>query len=243
MGSVFIGTSGWHHRAWRQSFYPPNLDKEAQLIHYASQFGCVEIAESFFRLPERHTFARWVEKTPHNFQLAVIAPRTITHYKMLKNCENQLDTLFTRLRELAPKIGPVVFQLPPRWRCNLRRLEAFSERLPDTFRYVFEFQDATWHHRDVYELMEKCKIGLCLRADGDSRPSLTATADLVYLRLPSPASSTTGSFHPQTLRGWAGRVHGWLRKGKDVYVIFVGEDPDAVLKNATRIRKYLTPVG
>ena len=103
MGSIYLGTSGWRHRQWEKSFYPDELDPESQLSYYAIQFGCVEIAESFFRLPERHTFAGWVEHTPEHFRLTVRAPRIITHYKKLKSCENQLDTLFTRLRNLGPK--------------------------------------------------------------------------------------------------------------------------------------------
>ena len=241
VSSVFLGISGWQHRPWQESFYPQTLGKEDQLAYYATQFGCVEIAESFFHLPERHTFARWVESTPQNFQLSVLAPRVITHYKKLKNCENQIDTLFTRLRGLETKIGPVVFQLPSRWHCNLRRLEEFSRRLPESFGYVFEFQDATWHTRDVFKLLEKNGFGLTVPLDDPSRPSLITTSDIVYLRLRSPKNSKTGSYHPQTLRGWAGRIHGWTRKGKNVYVLFDGEDSSAVLKNAQRIRKYLEP--
>ena len=214
MGSIYLGTSGWRHRQWEKSFYPDELDPESQLSYYAIQFGCVEIAESFFRLPERHTFAGWVEHTPEHFRLTVRAPRIITHYKKLKSCENQLDTLFTRLRNLGPKIGPVVFQLPPRWRCNLRRLEQFARRLPDELRYVFEFQDPTWHTRDVYALLEQHGFGLTVPPDAVSGNLLTTTADIVYLRLSSPKSSTTGNHHPQTLRGWAGRAHGWDPQGK-----------------------------
>ena len=239
MSIVYLGTSGWRHRQWETSFYPHELAREDQLSYYANQFGCVEVAESFFRLPERHTFASWVEHTPEHFRLTIRAPRIITHYKKLKSCENQVDTLCTRLRDLGPKIGPVVFQLPSRWRCNVRRLEEFARRLPNQLRYVFEFLDSSWHTRDVYTLLEKHRFGLTVPADAVSKNLLVTTADIVYLRLPSPKSSSTGSYHPQSLRGWAGRAHGWTRKGKVVYLLFDGEDSNAVLKNAQRIRRYL----
>ena len=179
----------------------------------------------------------------HPAELSTFRSCTTCHHPLqkLKNCENQIDTLFTRLRGLETKIGPVVFQLPSRWRCNLRRLEEFSRRLPESFRYVFEFQDATWHTRDVFKLLEKNGFGLTVPLDDPSRPCLITTTDIVYLRLRSPKNSKTGSYHAQTLRGWAGRIHGWTRKGKNVYVLFDGEDSSAVLKNAQRIRKYLEP--
>ena len=243
MSEIFLGTSGWQHRAWRESFYPENLDHNDRLTHYASQFGCVEISESFYRLPERHDFARWIEITPDDFRFTILAPRVITHYKKLKGCENQVDTLVTRLRGLGPKIGPVVFRLPPRWRCNLRRLEEFARRLPDELRYVFEFRDSTWHTRDVYQTLENHRFALSVPACDLSRKPLTTTSDIVYLRLPSPKDSAIGSYHPQTLRGWAGRARGWTRKGKSVYVVFDGEDSNAVLKNTQRIRKYIKQFG
>ena len=239
MSAIFLGTSGWQHRAWQQSFYPGNLDDKNRLPYYASQFECVEIVESFFRLPDRHTFAHWIEITPEDFRFTVVAPRVITHYKKLKGCENQVATLVTRLRGLGPKIGAVVFQLPPRWRCNLRRLEEFARRLPDEYRYVFEFRDPTWHNRNVYQLLEDHRFALSVEPGELSRKPLATTSDIVYLRLPSPKDSAIGSYHPQTLRGWAGRARGWTRKGKSVYIVFDGEDSNAMLKNTQRIRKYI----
>lgn len=243
MRLVLLGTSSWRHRAWQRHFYPPSLEERDQLAYYAEQFGCVEISESFYRLPEHHTLAHWVEETPNDFRLALVAPRTITHYKKLKNCENQIDTLFTRLRGLEKQIGPVVFRLPPGWQCNLRRLEEFIQRLPDNFRHVFEFQDTSWHTPEVYRLLKNNRAGLSMPSHDDSAQVMTTAIDLIYLRLYSPKNSTTGIYHARTLRGWAGRIHGWTRKGKTVYVLFDGENRNAMLKNAQRLGRYLSPMN
>ena len=239
--TIHFGTSSWQHGQWRGSFYPSDIHENDWLTHYSQSFGCVEIRESFYRLPERHMFSSWLEKTPDRFRFAVQAPRTITHYKKLKNCENQVNTLFTRLRGLGPKIGPILFQLPSRWRCNLRRLEAFIARLPDDFRYAFEFHDNSWHCEEAYKLLSTRNLALCICDEEDSNPRLKITADIVYLRLHTPKDSPTGSYHPQRLRGWAGRARGWTRKGKEVYVFFDGEDPNSMLKNAQRSKKYMIP--
>ena len=118
-------------------------------------------------------------------------------------------------------------------------MEAFARRLPDEHRHVFEFRDATWHNLDVYQLLESHRFALSVPPGDLTRKPLTTTTDIVYLRLPSPQDSAIGSYHPQTLRGWAGRARGWTRKGKSVYLVFDGEDSNAVLKNTQRIRKYI----
>jgi uncharacterized protein YecE (DUF72 family) len=58
-GTVVIGTSGWQYRHWRETFYPPGVPVARQLEHYATIFSSVEVNNSFYRLPERATFAAW----------------------------------------------------------------------------------------------------------------------------------------------------------------------------------------
>ena len=239
---LLVGTSSWRHRDWRQSFYPPTTEEHDQLAFYSSRFDCVEIAESFYRLPERHTLVQWVEETPDDFRMPLLAPRIITHDKKLKNCENQIDTLFTRLRGLERKLRPVVFQLPLKWHCNLRRLEAFMVRLSDNFRYVFEFLDGSWLTPPVCQLLNNNQFGHCVRSSEDISALQTIPTNMIYLRLGSPNHSPSGIYHPRLLRGWAMRIREWTRKGKTVYVVFHGATQNAVLKNAQRIRRYIREV-
>lgn len=237
---ILVGTSGWEFKQWRGHFYAPELPADEWLAHYAGQFGCVEVNESFHALPEREAFKRWAAAAPPGFRLSVKAPRGITHERKLKNCEMEVDTLFTRLRGIDERIGPVVFALPARWRCNCRRLAAFLSRLPDDFQAVFELRDSTWHCEEVYALLSKHNAAFCVYdIDGDEAP-LHATADLVYMRLNGPAGKPTGRYRAHALRGWAGKAKSWLRKGKTVMLVFDGADPVHAIKNAQHIRRYLT---
>lgn len=237
--NIFVGTSGWQYKHWRGPFYPDDLAQDEWLVHYAQAFSCVEINNSFYGLPERHLLRSWLERTPPEFRFTLMAPRTITHYKKLKNCENQVSTLFTRLDGLGDRLGPVLFQLPPRWRCNARRLRSFLDTLPEHFRYAFEFRDTTWHCDEVFELLGEYRAAFCVFDINGVTTPLASTADFVYVRLHGPAGTHTGNYHPQTLRGWAGRARGWLRKQKNVYLFFDNDERAYAARNAQRIRRYL----
>ncbi len=236
--TIQLGTSGWQYPHWQGVFYPKGLARRQWLGYYASQFSCVEINNSFYRLPESASFEKWLEATPAEFRFALKAPRIITHYKKLKSCENQLDVLLTRLARLGERIGPLLFQLPPRWRCNTRRLGAFLERLSGPLRFAFEFRDPSWHCREVYDLLRAHRAAFCIFDKDGHTTALETTADFVYVRLHGPTDAHTGNYHPQTLRGWAVKAKGWQREGKDVFLFFDNDAGGYAAKNAQRIRRY-----
>ena len=113
--TVRIGCSGWQYRHWRGDFYPADLPASRWLEFYASHFDTVEINNSFYRLPEPTVFTSWRRRVPPGFIYAVKASRFLTHMKKLKDPEQPLDRFFSRARQLGPKLGPVLYQLPPRW--------------------------------------------------------------------------------------------------------------------------------
>lgn len=233
--SIRIGTSGWQYRHWKKSFYPEDLRRTDWLGYYAGIFNSVEVNSSFYRLPEAHVIQQWGECTPEGFLFAVKAPRTITHFKKLKNCEQQLDTMMARLEAFGARLGPVLFQLPPRWRCNPRRLADFLAMLPRDGRYAFEFRDPSWHCEEVYAMLGEYRTAFCIYdLDGQMTP-LETPGDFVYLRLHGPRSAYTGNYRAQALRTWFGRALGWQRKNKEVYVYFDNDARAYSAKNARRM--------
>jgi uncharacterized protein YecE (DUF72 family) len=232
---IRIGTSGWQYRHWKKIFYPENLRRADWLSYYASVFSSVEVNTSFYKLPEAADIQKWCECTPEEFRFSVKAPRSITHFKKLKNCESQLQTLLGRIEAFGKRLGPVLFQLPPRWRCNPRRLENFLWMLPRGQSFAFEFRDPSWHQDEVYALLAEHGAAFCIfDLDGVTTP-LATPAGFVYARLHGPRSAYTGNYRAPTLRTWSGRALGWRRQKKDVYVYFDNDDRGYAAKNARRL--------
>ena len=108
-----IGCSGWQYKHWRGEFYPADLPGTRWFEYYAQRFDTVEINNTFYRLPETATFARWAQRAPMRFLFAVKASRFLTHMKKLKDPEEPLSRLFERMQPLGRHLGPVLYQLPP----------------------------------------------------------------------------------------------------------------------------------
>ena len=128
--STLIGTSGWRYRQWVGPFYPSNLRPADYLGHFARHFATVEINNTFYHLPKAETLATWRDATPEGFVFACKASRYITHMKKLRDPRESSRRFFAAMETLEQKIGPILFQLPPRWRLNLDRLSAFLKALP-----------------------------------------------------------------------------------------------------------------
>ena len=79
-----IGCSGWNYAAWRGTFYPVGLPPRMARV-LRSHFDTVELNNSFYRLPERETFASWERRVPGDFLFAVKASRFLTHMKRLRD--------------------------------------------------------------------------------------------------------------------------------------------------------------
>lgn len=150
---LHVGTSGWHYDHWRGPFYPPEVSSDGLLDHYARYFSTAEINNSFYQLPAAETLAQWRDAVPEGFVFAAKASRYLTHMKKLKDPEEPLQRLLGRLDALGEKLGPILLQLPPRWKANHERLEAFLKELPDGYSYAFEFRDESWFDEGVYELL------------------------------------------------------------------------------------------
>src|SRR5687767_15571389 len=146
MSRVWIGTSGWTYDGWRGPFYPEEIPKRRWLEWYGSQFLSTEVNGSFYRTPSIEAVKLWREQTPDDFLFAWKASKFITHWKRLtEKCANSIELMETRLKALGPKLGPVLFQLPPQFKADGPRLAAFLLMLPKRRRYAFEFRDASWY--------------------------------------------------------------------------------------------------
>ncbi len=181
---LYTGTSGFSYKEWKGPFYPPKTPASKMLAYYAQHLGAVEMNNTFYRMPKAQTLQTWASQVPDTFRFAVKASRKITTFKRLKNVEEETAYLVGALDSLGDKLGIVLFQLPPKMTCDLARLSAFIELLPEQMPAVFEFRHESWNNDEVLEILRARGYALCLNdIDAQSPPPLVITGRYAYLRL------------------------------------------------------------
>lgn len=235
---IRIGTSGWVYKHWRESFYPKELPQKNWFEFYARQYDTVEINNSIYRLPSAAAFEAWRAQAPPRFLYAVKASRYLTHMKKLQDPEEPLETFFERARLLKPRLGPVLYQLPPHWRLNLERFEHFLLALPRGYTHVVEFREPSWFDERVFDLLERYGVAHCIH---DMRPLQVprrVTAQLAYVRFHGAAESD-GNYSDAALAAWARQIEEWLSRRLDVYVYFNNDWFSYALSNANTLKHML----
>ncbi|NIA71454.1 DUF72 domain-containing protein [Pelagibius litoralis] len=239
LGSLHIGTCGWHYKHWAGPFYPADSKSSAMLKIYTQQFSSVEIDNSFYRLPSLSSLHRWKSETPDDFTFTCKASRYITHMKKLKDPARSLPAFFERIGNLGDKLKVVVFQLPPRWRCNLERLEQFLAALPSRYRCAFEFRDESWFNPAVYAALVNYGAAFCIYDLGGRRAPPEITSDFVYLRLHGPGKAYAGAYSPRRLAHLAAQIGDWRQDGLDIFVFFDNDAEGHAPRDALRLKRLL----
>jgi uncharacterized protein YecE (DUF72 family) len=239
---VRVGCSGWQYKHWRGNFYPADLPLKSWFQHYASVFDTVEINNSFYRLPEASTFAAWSARAPRRFLFAVKASRFLTPMKKLKEPEAPLDRFFSRARSLGRHFGPVLYQLPPGWKLDQGRLEYFLRLLPRDVPQVIEFRDTTWYAPEVYELLERHRVSLCLHDMPGSATGRLRVGPCVYVRFHGASGRYDGSYPDERLADWAEWLERQARTGVDVYAYFNNDVGGHAPRNALVLRRHMATV-
>lgn len=248
MPRVRVGCSGWHYRDWRGRLYPEDAPTSAWLGLYSQRFDCVEINNSFYRLPERATFARWRETVPARFVFAVKASRYLTHILRLRKSKPALDRFLRRARALDQTLGPLLYQLPPRWIPDEQRLAAFLAALPRTLlingrqrrlRHVLEFRDPRGYDPSVLQLLKRYRVALCVHDMEGLQSPRVVTGPIIYVRLHGYAARYGGSYPTPVLEEWAS----WLRvesARRPAFVFFNNDRYGHAVVNASTLRELLS---
>jgi uncharacterized protein YecE (DUF72 family) len=237
---VHVGCSGWQYKHWRGNFYPADLPLGRWLAHYAAQFDTVEINNSFYRLPEATTFVDWRERVPPGFVYAVKASRFLTHMKKLKEPEEPLHRLFERVLQLERALGPVLYQLPPRWPVNIDRLNTFLAALPIGPCHVVEFRDPSWYVPSVYAALARHRVALCLHdMPGAAPPARHLVGPFIYIRFHGPLRYG-GRYADDTLADWADWCRPSVARGVEVYAYFNNDIGGHAPRDALRFRQLLS---
>lgn len=235
---VHIGCSGWQYKHWRGVFYPAALPATRWLEHYAAHFDTVEINNSFYRLPLAKTFAEWRNRVPSSFVYAVKASRYLTHMKKLNDPGLPVALLFTRARRLGQRLGPVLYQLPPRWPRNLERLEQFLQALPNNAMHAIEFRDSSWYCDETFAMLTRYRVAMCLHDMAGSATGKRTVGPFLYIRFHGP-QRYTGRYSNLILDAWAEWCAGLHGRGTPIFAYFNNDTAGHAPRDAVRFRERL----
>jgi uncharacterized protein YecE (DUF72 family) len=203
----YIGCSGFHYRHWKGSFYPNDLPQKRWFEFYARQFRTLELNVTFYRFPQVPMLRNWYDQAPADFRFSVKAPKAITHFKQFHGTVDMLSSFYTTIREgLQEKLGPVLFQFPPRFRYDEERLARVLSQLDPGFDNILEFRHPGWWCDKVYTALRHKGISFC----GMSHPELPndpiVTGPLIYYRFHGVPDLYRSNYNDATLKQFVDKL-------------------------------------
>jgi uncharacterized protein YecE (DUF72 family) len=200
---LFVGTSGFSYAEWKGSFYPAGLPDAEMLKRYAERLATVEINNTFYRMPQPALLEGWSNKVAavERFRFALKAPKSISHLARLKDAADGTAHFLKIAATLGPRLGPILFQLPPFFRKDAGVLREFLELLPRETQAAFEFRHPSWFDDEVTTLLADKGAALVAGDPDEGEPlPLIATTRFGYLRLRAASYDLSG------LEAWHGRI-------------------------------------
>ena len=215
---IWIGTSGYNYPEWKGSFYPTDLPAAKMLPYYAARFSTVEINYTFYRMPNEKLVGGWAAQTPDPYRLTLKAPRRITHDSRLKNTGELVDGFCRVAGTLGPKLGALLFQLPPNLKKDLALFDAFLSDVPPKAPAAFEFRHVSWLDDEVFDRLRQRNLALCVADREKLSTPVTVTADYAYFRLRDEG------YTPEDIARWAEIIARETSTCRDVFVYFKHEE-------------------
>jgi uncharacterized protein YecE (DUF72 family) len=216
--AVWVGTSGYNYPEWKGSFYPENLPAAKMLPYYSERFPTVEINYTFYRAPNEKILEGWNRATPDRFKLTLKAPRRITHDARLRDCADRVRQFLETSANLGPKLGALLFQLPPNLKKDLALFDLFLGAFPPRVCAAFEFRHESWLDAEVYARLRSRNLALCVADSERLSTPVEITADYAYLRLRDEGYTS------DDIARWASTIRERTSECKDVFVYFKHED-------------------
>lgn len=211
--SLYVGVSGFSYPGWKGNFYPKDLKSEDFLSYYSKKLNSVEINSSFYAPPNAAMIKSWSSKTQDSFKFSMKAPRQITHIlKLGKGAADSSQGLDGILELLGAKRGPVLFQLPPFLKQDLKLLEAFLRETSAFKQRIFEFRHESWMNDPTYKLLERNDAGFCVAETEDMKPVLRVTGDISYYRLRNER------YDDKSIDAWSKKIKQLSKDSKEGYV-------------------------
>lgn len=233
---IYIGTSGYQYKHWKGDFYPKELPVSAWFEHYCKFFDTVEINNTFYRMASAETFDQWRKAAPDGFCYAIKYSKYGTHSKKLVDPEGHVNYFLDRAVHLKEKLGPILVQLPPNWKRNYERLDAFLNETAKNLRWAVEIRDPDWFSEEFYELLKKHNASLVMHDMIKDHP-VEVTTDWIYLRF--HGHNYSSSYSEEQLESIAANVRKYKDEDKDVFVYFNNDIGGHAIRNAITLKEKL----
>ena len=235
---LYVGVSGFSYPGWRGKFYPKELKSEEFLAHYSQKLNSVEINSSFYAPPTATTVKSWSAKTYDGFKFSLKAPRQITHIlKLGQGSAEPTERVWKTLELLESKRGPILFQLPPFAKQDLKLLETFLRDTSLVSEKIFEFRHASWLDEPTYKLLDKYEAGFCIADTEDMEPVLMMVGDVAYFRLRKDV------YTQESIDNWSGLIGKLVKGASEVYVYLRHDETGENAAYALRLREQLEQAG
>lgn len=202
---ILVGTSGFAYKEWKGSFYPEKLPAKKYLSYYAEHFHTTEINNTFYRMPTPKLCEGWYAEVPDDFSFTLKLTQRITHFKRLKNVDDEMNYFLDCAANLKEKLGPILVQLPPNFKKDLEVLESFLEKFAKQAKLAFEFRHESWFDDELLKLLRKHKtaFGIVEKEEGESGVMLReVTGSFAYMRL------RKGDYSKDEMLDWARWIKG-----------------------------------
>ncbi|WP_298728147.1 DUF72 domain-containing protein [uncultured Ferrovibrio sp.] len=241
--TIRIGISGWTYTPWRGVFYPEGLRQKDEMAYAAATFPSIEVNGTFYGSQWPASFKRWAAVAPEDFVFSIKAPRYITHILRLRDARSALaNFLASGLLALGPKLGPILWQMPPSYRFDEKSLAAFLRLLPhDTeeasklaarhdrpikggafltpdakrpMRHALEIRHDSFRDSRFIDLLREHDVALVV-ADAVEWPCLEdVTSDFIYARLHGSEQLYVNRYTTSALDRWARKFRTWAEGGE-----------------------------
>jgi uncharacterized protein YecE (DUF72 family) len=216
--NIWVGTSGYNYPEWRGTFYPDKLPAAKMLPYYAERFSTVEINYTFYRAPNEKILDGWSKATPERFKLTLKAPKRITHDRRLHDCADSVRQFLETSATLGPKLGALLFQLPPNLKKDVALFDAFVETFPPRVCAAFEFRHPSWLDEEIYARLRARNLALCVADSERLSTPVVMTADYGYFRLRDEG------YAPADIARWGDVMREQASGCNDVFVYFKHEE-------------------